>query len=56
MVQLLLITSNFVLDIQFQKISDPAALENELNTIPGVVENGLFTGIVHEVIVGPAGP
>jgi ribose 5-phosphate isomerase A len=43
---------NFVLDIQFQKISDPAALENELNTIPGVVENGLFTGIVHEVIVG----
>ena len=43
---------NFVLDIQFNKISDPSALEIELNTIPGVVENGLFTGIVHEVIVG----
>ena len=43
---------NFVLDIQFQKISDPAALENELNTIPGVVENGIFTGVVDEVMVG----
>ncbi|MEN6592336.1 MAG: ribose-5-phosphate isomerase RpiA [Methanobacterium sp.] len=43
---------NFVVDIQFPKISKPEVLEMELNTIPGVVENGIFTGIVDEVMVG----
>ncbi len=43
---------NFVLDVKFESIEDPAYLEKELNFIPGVVENGIFSGIVDEVIVG----
>ena len=43
---------NFVIDVKFETINDPAALEKELNSIPGVVENGIFAGIVDEVIVG----
>lgn len=43
---------NFVLDVKFGKIEDPKGLEKELNAIPGVVENGIFAGIVDEVIIG----
>lgn len=43
---------NYILDCEFEKISDPVQLENDLNIIPGVVENGLFIGLVDEVIVG----
>jgi ribose 5-phosphate isomerase A len=35
---------NLLLDIGFKKPIDPEALEAELNRIPGVVENGFFTG------------
>ena len=35
---------NLLLDIRFARAVDPAALEAELNRIPGVVENGFFTG------------
>jgi ribose 5-phosphate isomerase A len=35
---------NLLLDIRFKKPIDPTALEAELNRIPGVVENGFFTG------------
>lgn len=43
---------NFILDVKFENIEDPAYLEKELNSIPGVLENGIFSGIVDEVIVG----
>jgi len=43
---------NFVIDVKFDTIEKPAYLEKELNTIPGVVENGIFAGIVDEVLVG----
>lgn len=43
---------NFVLDVKFESIEDPAYLEKELNYIPGVVENGIFSGVTDEVIVG----
>lgn len=43
---------NFILDVKFESIEDPAYLEKELNFIPGVVENGIFSGIVDEVLVG----
>lgn len=43
---------NFVIDVKFNAIDNPAVLEKELNAIPGVVENGIFAGIVDEVIVG----
>jgi ribose 5-phosphate isomerase A len=36
---------NLLLDIRFAEPVDPAFLEAELNRIPGVVENGFFTGI-----------
>ncbi|MDR0998912.1 MAG: ribose-5-phosphate isomerase RpiA [Treponema sp.] len=35
---------NILLDVRFREPVDPEALETELNTIPGVVENGFFTG------------
>ena len=44
--------SNYILDCEFEKIDDPAQLEKDINNIPGVVENGLFIGLVNEVIVG----
>ncbi|GHT95824.1 ribose-5-phosphate isomerase A [Spirochaetia bacterium] len=34
---------NILLDIRFKNPIDPAALEQEINRIPGVVENGFFT-------------
>jgi ribose 5-phosphate isomerase A len=36
---------NLILDIRFPSPVDPAAMEAELNQIPGVVENGFFTRI-----------
>ena len=35
---------NLLLDIRFKEAVDPAALEAIINNIPGVVENGFFTG------------
>ena len=42
---------NFIIDCRFESIGDPAGLESDLNNIPGVVENGIFTGIVSQLIV-----
>jgi len=44
--------SNYILDCEFERIEDPEQLEIDINNIPGVVENGLFIGLVDEVIVG----
>ena len=44
--------SNYILDCEFERIEDPAQMEIDINSIPGVVENGLFIGLVDEVIVG----
>lgn len=43
---------NYILDCEFERIEDPVAMEVEINGIPGVVENGLFVGLVDEAIVG----
>lgn len=43
---------NFVIDSKFNSIDDPEALEIILNSIPGVVENGIFTNVVDNVFVG----
>ena len=43
---------NFVLDVDFGPIKDPKKLEADLNSIPGVVENGIFTEIIDQVLVG----
>ncbi|MET1123724.1 MAG: ribose-5-phosphate isomerase RpiA [Archaeoglobaceae archaeon] len=44
---------NFILDCDFGVISEPKKLELELNSIPGVIENGVFPAdIVDSVVVG----
>ncbi|MDG6218740.1 MAG: ribose-5-phosphate isomerase RpiA [Candidatus Thermoplasmatota archaeon] len=43
---------NYIIDCEFDRIPDPEQLEHDLNMIPGVVENGLFIGLVDKVIVG----
>lgn len=44
---------NHVLDVRFADgIADARKLEAELNTTPGVVENGLFLGMTWKVVIG----
>lgn len=45
---------NFIMDCAFQRIADPRECHDELNRIPGVVDNGLFIGMAANVIVGCA--
>lgn len=48
--------ANHILDVEFGRIADPAALAVRLAAIPGVADHGLFVGLVHELHVGePAG-
>jgi ribose 5-phosphate isomerase A len=43
---------NMVVDVRFPEgIKNPAELENKINMIPGVIENGLFINIAHKVLV-----
>jgi ribose 5-phosphate isomerase A len=44
---------NLVLDLRFAGgIADPAALEQAINNLPGVLENGLFVDLTDQVLVG----
>jgi ribose 5-phosphate isomerase A len=43
---------NMVLDVDFGAIENPVELEKTLNNIPGVLENGLFIGVAHVVLIG----
>ena len=44
---------NYILDCSFEEgIGNAAAVEEGINRIPGVVENGLFVGLADLVIVG----
>lgn len=43
---------NLVLDVKFSKIPNPAQLEQQINNIPGVLENGLFIGLADTILVG----
>jgi ribose 5-phosphate isomerase A len=45
-------SGNFILDCKCGAIPDPAPLEIELNQVPGVVENGLFTKESAGMVVG----
>jgi len=42
---------NLILDIRFASPVDPVAMEDEINRIPGVVENGFFTRITPVVFI-----
>jgi ribose 5-phosphate isomerase A len=47
---------NFIVDCHFGAIADPAALEQRLSGVVGVVETGLFVGMATTVLVAtPAG-
>jgi ribose 5-phosphate isomerase A len=48
----LLITDNqnYIVDCKFEKIEDPAKLSEQMNAIPGVVENGLFANMANVII------
>ncbi len=42
---------NLIADCRFDRINDPKKMESALNLVPGVVDNGLFVGLAHKVIV-----
>jgi ribose 5-phosphate isomerase A len=43
---------NYILDCSFGRIDDPAALALQLNSMPGVMEHGLFVGLADTLIAG----
>jgi ribose 5-phosphate isomerase A len=43
---------NNIIDCNFKCISHPLLLHNQINSIVGVVENGLFINMANKVIVG----
>jgi len=42
---------HYIIDCAFGSIAAPAQLESDLNSIVGIVENGLFIGLASQVIV-----
>lgn len=45
---------NIVVDVKFERIPDAAALDRQLNAIPGLVEHGLFVGLASCAVVARA--
>ncbi len=43
---------NYIIDCEFGRIEDPEELNQALNMIPGVVENGLFIKLAARVLAG----
>ena len=43
---------NLVIDVKFENIDNPAELEKTINNLPGVLENGLFVGVVDIILIG----
>ena len=42
---------NYIIDCHFRRIRNPKLLENQINMIPGVVENGLFINSCSKMIL-----
>lgn len=47
-------SGNYLIDCRFPGISDPAALGDSIKRITGVVDHGLFVGIIRRAIVAGA--
>lgn len=47
-------SGNYLIDAGLKAIANPGTIDARLNWVPGVVENGLFTGIADEMVVGHA--
>jgi ribose 5-phosphate isomerase A len=45
---------NFILDARFPRPVSPAAMEEELNNVPGVVESGFFTRVRPRLFIARA--
>jgi ribose 5-phosphate isomerase A len=45
---------NHILDCRYPGIASPRELAAQINAIPGVVENGLFLGMVQRVVIASA--
>jgi ribose 5-phosphate isomerase A len=45
---------NYILDTGFAPLADPGPLAAQLDGRAGIVEHGLFIGLVHDVIVASA--
>ncbi|MFX1558888.1 MAG: ribose 5-phosphate isomerase A, partial [Promethearchaeota archaeon] len=43
---------NFIIDVDFGKIDNPSELNNKLINIQGLVDTGLFIGLVSKVYIG----
>jgi ribose 5-phosphate isomerase A len=43
---------NIIVDCHFNEIINPAALHEEINSIPGVIDNGLFIKMTSTIIIG----
>lgn len=43
---------NLIADCHFRQIQDPAVLSQQLNSIPGVAENGLFIELADILVIG----
>ena len=43
---------NLIGDIHFKEFFDPIKMEKELNNIPGIIENGIFSSGAHKIIIG----
>ncbi len=43
---------NFILDAKFYSLDQPKQMEIDINNIPGVLENGIFTRTVESVLIG----
>ncbi len=43
---------NNIIDIEIVEIEKPEDLEKELNKVPGIVENGIFTDLADRVFIG----
>ncbi len=49
---LITVNGNYILDCHFDGIPKPEFVEQQLNNIPGVVENGIFVKLADKVIIG----
>lgn len=46
---------NWIFDVRFEPIDDPALVDAKIRAIPGVVDNGIFLGMADAVLVGESG-
>lgn len=44
----------WILDVDFGPIPDPSELDQQLSSLPGVLEHGLFIGLTTDVLIGSA--